>query len=186
MNLCGWFDVFTRRVGRSRGGRRCQKRREPEGSAVMDRGSGDTWSSDARSVYLCRCWMTRRAWAVARRSAPRKEAKEEQLVQQSVVVASSGARTTNGAGFSKTRREVVSLGAYGVWVCLRPPQRWYCFPLRFLLRVVPRLRVLRRRRRRLVLLLLRPLTWCVQVCCVPPPPPTRPSPPWRPTVRGSV
>ena len=40
-------------------------------------------------------------WAVARRSAPRKEAKEEQLVQQSVVVASSGTGQQAAQAFQK-------------------------------------------------------------------------------------
>ena len=55
------------------------------------------------------------AWAVARRSAPRKEAKEEQLVQQSVVVASSGARTTSGAGSQKHEEKSCPLVRAGCW-----------------------------------------------------------------------
>ena len=65
LNLCGCFDVFTRRVGRSRGGRRCQKRRGPEGSAGMGMGSDESLSSDVWSVYPCRCLMGRRGGVLA-------------------------------------------------------------------------------------------------------------------------
>ena len=79
------FHVFTRRVE----GADEQERRGPEGSAVMDRGSGDTRSSDVGSVYRCKGWERKaRLGRSGRRSTQRNEPKEEQFVQQSVVGAS--------------------------------------------------------------------------------------------------
>ena len=55
----------------------------------MDRGSGDMWSSDVGSVYRCKGWERKaRLGRSGRRSTQRNEPKEEQFVQQSVVVAS--------------------------------------------------------------------------------------------------
>ena len=96
-------------------------------------------SCEARSVYLCRCLMARRGLGGCPGGRPRGRQRGAALPE---VVGSSQlrARTTSGAGFSKARREVKPLGACGVRVCLRPPRRWHCFPLCFvLLRVVPRL-----------------------------------------------
>ena len=84
MNLCGCFDVFTRRVE----GADEHERRGPEGSTGVGMGSGESRSSVVRSVYLCRCWMARRGLGVRVGARSGAEGKEGQHVQKSVVVAS--------------------------------------------------------------------------------------------------
>ena len=148
LNLCGRFDR--------------RSREEPEATRT-GREKGElawAWAATSRcrarrGLFICvgAGWRGG-ALAVARRPSGRRSPHPE-------VVGSSQFRdrTTSGAGFSKARREVVPLGACGVLVCLRLSRRWYCFPLRFLFRLVPRLHVLRRR---LVLLLLLSLVRCLE------------------------
>ena len=60
-------------------------------------------SCGAWSVYLCRCCMMRRGLG-GRPAVGPEEGKEEQPFQKLSVVASSGFRTTTGAGFLKSMK----------------------------------------------------------------------------------